>query len=295
MRKSLKLLPLAAILVLLTAVLFGCGGGSGGGGAQGKIVGIEPGAGIMSATEKAVEEYGLDYQLQDSSSAAMAASLQKAINNKEWIVVTGWTPHWKFAKWDLKYLDDPKKVYGGEEHVATIVRTGLKDDMPEVYAMLDNFYWTPADMEAVMLDIQDGMTPDEAADQWIRDNQEEVNKWIPEQQAAEKGTVTLGYVEWDSEVASTHVVKNVLEDMGYEVNAVSVDAGIMWTSIGTGEYDAIVSAWLPGTHGDYYNKVKDKVVNLGPNLEGARIGLVVPAYVTIDSIEELNDVKDKFQ
>lgn len=68
--------------------------------------------------------------------------------------------------------------------------------MPEVYAMLDNFYWTPADMEAVMLDIQDGMTPDEAADQWIRDNQEEVNKWIPEQQAAEKGTVTLGYVEW---------------------------------------------------------------------------------------------------
>lgn len=99
----------------------------------------------------------------------------------------------------------------------------------------------------------------------------------------------------DSEVASTHVVKNVLEDMGYEVNAVSVDAGIMWTSIGTGEYDAIVSAWLPGTHGDYYNKVKDKVVNLGPNLEGARIGLVVPAYVTIDSIEELNDVKDKFQ
>ncbi|WP_347487914.1 glycine betaine ABC transporter substrate-binding protein [Desulfoscipio sp. XC116] len=294
MRKSFKLLPLAAALVLLTAVLFGCGGG-GGGGTQGKIVGIEPGAGIMSATEKAVEEYGLDYQLQDSSSAAMAASLQKAINNKEWIVVTGWTPHWKFAKWDLKYLDDPKKVYGGEEHVATIVRTGLKDDMPEVYAMLDNFYWTPADMEAVMLDIQDGMTPDEAADQWIRDNQEEVNKWIPEQQAAEKGTVTLGYVEWDSEVASTHVVKNVLEDMGYEVNAVSVDAGIMWTSIGTGEYDAIVSAWLPGTHGDYYNKVKDKVVNLGPNLEGARIGLVVPAYVTIDSIEELNDVKDKFQ
>lgn len=108
MRKSFKLLPLAAALVLLTAVLFGCGGG-GGGGTQGKIVGIEPGAGIMSATEKAVEEYGLDYQLQDSSSAAMAASLQKAINNKEWIVVTGWTPHWKFAKWDLKYLDDPKK------------------------------------------------------------------------------------------------------------------------------------------------------------------------------------------
>lgn len=187
MRKVFKVLPLAAVLVLLTAVLFGCGGGDGGGDVQGKIVGIEPGAGIMSATEAAIEEYGLDYQLQDSSSAAMAASLKKAIDNEEWIVVTGWTPHWKFAQWDLKYLDDPKEVYGGEEHIATIARTGLASDNPEVHEMLDKFYWAPADMEAVMLDIQDGMTPDEAADKWIQDNQDRVNEWLPAQEAAEKG------------------------------------------------------------------------------------------------------------
>ncbi|TYO97390.1 glycine betaine ABC transporter substrate-binding protein [Desulfallas thermosapovorans] len=293
MRRFFKVMPLAVVLVLLTSVLFGCGGG--GGDAKGKIVGIEPGAGIMSATEAAIEQYGLDFQLQDSSSAAMAASLKRAIDNEEWIVVTGWTPHWKFAQWDLKYLDDPKGVYGGEEEIATIARTGLKDDMPEVYEILDKFYWAPADMEAVMLDIQGGMTPDEAAEKWIENNQDKVNAWLPEQEAAEKGKVTLGYVEWDSEIASTHLVKNVLEKAGYQVEPVAVDAGVMWTGIANGDFDAIVSAWLPLTHGDYYAKVKDNVDNLGPNLEGAKIGLVVPTYVTIDSIEELNDVKDKFQ
>ena len=293
MRKLCKVLPLATVLVLLTAVLFGCGGG--GGDVQGKIVGIEPGAGVMSATEAAIAEYGLDYQLQDSGRAAMTASLKKAIANEEWIVVTGWTPHWKFAQWDLKYLDDPKGVYGGAEEITTIARLGLKEDMPEVYEFLDKFNWTPADMEAVMLAMQDEMTPDEAAGKWIQDNRDKVNAWLPEQEDAEKGKVTLGYVEWDSEIASTHVVKNVLEEMGYEVEPVSVDAGIMWTGIANGDFDAIVSAWLPLTHGDYYDKVKDDVDNLGANLEGAKIGLVVPTYVTIDSIEEMNEVKDKFK
>jgi ABC-type proline/glycine betaine transport system substrate-binding protein len=52
---------------------------------------------------------------------------------------------------------------------------------------------------------------------------------------------------------------------------------------------AIFTAWLPVTHGEYMKQVGDKVEDLGPNYEGARIGLVVPAYVDINSIEELNN------
>ncbi|MBO8136593.1 MAG: glycine betaine ABC transporter substrate-binding protein [Desulfotomaculum sp.] len=146
---------------------------------DGKIIGIEPGAGIMSATENAIQEYGLDFELVDSSSAAMAASLKKAINDNEWIVVTGWTPHWKFAKFDLKYLDDPKGVYGGEEHIATVVRKGLKEDNEELYKFLDNFKWTPEDMQAVMLKIEEGMSPEEAAKEWVENNSDKVEKWLP--------------------------------------------------------------------------------------------------------------------
>lgn len=81
----------------------------------------------------------------------MTAALGNAIQNNENIVVTSWTPHWMFARWDLKYLDDPKEVYGGAEQIHTITRKGLKEDLPEAYAILSNFNWTPEDMGEVML------------------------------------------------------------------------------------------------------------------------------------------------
>lgn len=145
---------------------------------QGKIIGIEPGAGIMKATEQAIQDYNLELELLSSSSAGMAAALKKAEDNGDWIVITGWTPHWKFAKWDLKYLEDPKGVYGAEEFIHTIVRKGLKEEKPEVYDILDKFNWTASDMEAVMLDIEGGMDPAEAAAKWVEANQEKVKEWI---------------------------------------------------------------------------------------------------------------------
>ena len=63
----------------------------------------------MSKTEQVIEDYKLtDLELMESSGAMMTAVLQDKINKKEWVAVTGWTPHWKFGKWDLKYLKDPK-------------------------------------------------------------------------------------------------------------------------------------------------------------------------------------------
>jgi glycine betaine/proline transport system substrate-binding protein len=143
------------------------------------ITGIEPGAGIMTATAKAIEQYGLkDWKLLESSSAAMAKVLQDAYAKEEPIIVTGWTPHWMFAKMDLKYLDDPKGIYGGDEQIHTLVRLGLKDDQPEAYKFLDQFEWTPADMEAVMVDINGGMSEEEASKKWVENNADKVSKWI---------------------------------------------------------------------------------------------------------------------
>lgn len=148
---------------------------------DGKIIGIDPGAGIMSKTEAVLEDYELDnFKLVSGSGATMTAALKDAIDNNEWIAVTGWTPHWKFAKWDLKYLDDPKGTYGGEEAIHTIVRTGLMADMPEVHTFLNNFEWTPEEMAEVMVWNQEkGADPYENAKRWIEENPEKVEKWLP--------------------------------------------------------------------------------------------------------------------
>ena len=148
---------------------------------DGKIIGIDPGAGLMSKSEKAMKAYGLDkLELMGGSGATMAAALADAIKNKKWIVVTGWTPHWMFARWKLKYLKDPKNIFGGEEEIHTIVRKGLKKDKPEVYYVLDHFNWTPKDMAEVMVwNTKKGANPYKNAQRWVKENPDKVNKWLP--------------------------------------------------------------------------------------------------------------------
>ncbi|HLR81437.1 MAG TPA: glycine betaine ABC transporter substrate-binding protein [Bacillota bacterium] len=254
-----------------------------------EITGIEPGAGVFKASEKAVEEYDLEgWEVQASSSGAMATALGEAIDNEEPIIVTGWSPHWKFAKYDLKYLEDPKGVFGEEEIIGTMVREGLEEDMPNAYKLLDQFAWTTDDMESVMLDIQDGVSPEDAAASWVEENEDKVAEWTEGVDEVDGEEIELVYVEWDSEVASTHVVAKVLEDLGFKVTATPLDNAVMWQAVANGEADGMVSAWLPATHGDLYEQYKDQVVDLGENLEGAKIGLVVPEYMDIDSIEDLD-------
>jgi len=144
-----------------------------------QIIGIEPGAGVMMTTEAAMDAYGLtDWTLVESSSAAMASELLKAYQEERPIIVTGWTPHWKFAKMELKYLEDPLGVYGGDEQIHTIVRKGLEQDHPDAYQFLDRFFWTPDDMAQVMVDIQEGMDAEEAARKWIEANGDKVDAWV---------------------------------------------------------------------------------------------------------------------
>jgi len=148
---------------------------------DGKIIGIEPGAGVMAWTEHAIDAYGLDYELVASSAAGMAAELRSSINNEEWIVVTGWSPHWKFGRWDLKFLDDPKGAYGEADDIVTLARLGLAEDDPKAYGILERFQWTAEDIASVMTDIESGMPEDEAAKKWVDANPEKVAAWIGEQ------------------------------------------------------------------------------------------------------------------
>ncbi|RFU69495.1 glycine betaine ABC transporter substrate-binding protein [Bacillus sp. V59.32b] len=253
-----------------------------------EITGIDPGAGLMKATEKAMKDYKLsDWTLREGSSTAMTAELQKAYEDKEPIIITGWTPHWMYQKYDLKYLEDPKGSYGEDENIHTVVRKGFEEETPGAYKVLDQFYWEPSDMEEVMVDTQEGMDPKDAAKKWIKSHSKEVQQWT---KGAEKGNgqeIVLVYVAWESEIASTNVISEALEQYGYKVDMKQVEAGPMFAGIADGSADAMVAAWLPTTHADYLERYKDDLVDLGANLEGTKLGLSVPEYMDINSIEDL--------
>ncbi len=147
---------------------------------DGEIIGIDPGAGIMSTTETAIDNYSLDYELVASSSAGMSAELKNSIADEEWVVVTLWSPHWTFNSFDLKYLDDPNGIYGEADHVETLARVGLAEDDPELYEIIGRFQWTHDDIQSVMSDLAAGISEEEAAQKWVDANPEKVNEWIGE-------------------------------------------------------------------------------------------------------------------
>ena len=252
------------------------------------ITGIEPGAGLTGQAINTLEEYeNLEgWKLEESSTAGMMGSLDTAIKNEEPIIVTGWNPHWKFSAYDLKYLEDPKGTFGGSENINTIVRKGLEEDMPNAYKILDRFYWEPQDMEAVMFDAQE-VSFEEAANNWIQENQDKVAHWTEGVEKVDGKEIELVSTPWDSERASSEVMKAVLEQQGFKVKVTPVDPAIMFEAIANGEGDATLAPWLPSTHASFYEKHKENVVDLGENLTGTRNGLVVPEYMDIDSIEDL--------
>ncbi len=282
--------------VLGAALLAGCSDNSSASGdksvgdqVQHQIIGIDPGAGIMKQAAQVLTDYELkDWKLVEGSGAAMAAALDKAYKDKKPIIVTGWTPHWMFAKYELKYLEDPKGTFGKDEEIRTIVRKGLKDAHPSAYAVLDRFEWTAEDMAVVMSAIVDGKKPEEAAADWVKNNAAKVDAWTKDLAKEDGKKLTLAYVAWDSEIASTNVVRQVLQErLGMKAEMLQVEAGPMWAGVADGSADAMVAAWLPTTHQDYLDKYKDKVEDLGVNLKGTKLGLVVPSYMEIGSIEDL--------
>lgn len=254
-----------------------------------EVVGIEPGSGTMTIAQETIDAYDLDMKLTASSEPAMLTELESAISKEEAIVVTLWQPHWMFTKHDLKFLEDPKKTLGEAENIHTMVRKGLADDKPEAYALLDNFYWEVEDMNDVMSQFaeNDDVEPRDAAKNWIEENPDKVAAWTEGIEKVDGEEIELAYVNWDTELSSTNVVALVLEDLGYEVTLTALDMGIAFETLSLGDIDGMLIAWLPVGAASYKEQYDDKVDDLGPSLEGAQQGFVVPAYMDIDSIEEL--------
>jgi glycine betaine/proline transport system substrate-binding protein len=146
----------------------------------GEIIGIDSGAGIMKATEKAIADYGLDYKILPGSGPTMTAALKKAIDAKKPIVVTGWKPHWMFARWDLKVLEDPKGVYGTAENIHIVARKDLSKDMPEVANFLKSFKMSEKELGDLMGAIEDkGGEPLDVAKAWAKEHTDLIKGWVP--------------------------------------------------------------------------------------------------------------------
>jgi glycine betaine/proline transport system substrate-binding protein len=144
-----------------------------------RIVGIEPGSETMKVLESTVVPgYGLDgFKVESSSTPAMLASLEDAIAEEKPIVVTLWRPHWAFAKYPIKALEDPDELFGGVGVIQTASTKGFGDDHPEAADFLSRFSLTSDQLGELELTIQEEGDPDKGAAKWLEANQDLVDEW----------------------------------------------------------------------------------------------------------------------
>ncbi|MFF2022674.1 ABC transporter permease/substrate binding protein [Streptomyces sp. NPDC058171] len=151
---------------------------------DGRIIGIEPSAGMMGLLkEDVLGAYGLDgeYEVVDGSTPAMLAELKRAYAKKEPIAVTLWSPHWAYSDYDLKKLADPKDSWGEGDGVHTLSRDGFTADHPEAGRWLKDFTMTEEQLTSLEADIQKaGKGKEQAAVRgWLDERPDLLDTWAP--------------------------------------------------------------------------------------------------------------------
>lgn len=145
---------------------------------EGNIVGFDPGAGTMEVTEQLIKDYDLNYILQSSSEPAMLAEIGEAVKEERPIVAPLWSPHWIFSEYDLKFLDDPKEVYGGVEKIHHATRQGFADDHPEVKEWLKNWKMNDQQIGELINSVENSEEPIDGARKWVEENQDLIGEWV---------------------------------------------------------------------------------------------------------------------
>lgn len=143
----------------------------------GKIIGIEPGSGLMRDTANAVKAYDLKLQLVEGSTAGMTAALKSAIDRKDWIAVTLWEPSWMTQKFDVKWLKDPKSIFPPPQSYYWIGQKGFVEAHPEAREIIASIYVPLADITAINGAVKDGKSMDDAIADWIKSHADLIKRW----------------------------------------------------------------------------------------------------------------------
>ncbi|TIQ22536.1 MAG: glycine betaine ABC transporter substrate-binding protein [Mesorhizobium sp.] len=143
----------------------------------GKIVGIEPGSGLMRDTANSVKEYDLKLQLIEGSTAAMTAALKSAVDRQEWIAVTIWEPSWMMQKYDVKFLKDPMGIFPPPQSYYWIGQEGFSAENPHAREVIASVYVPLADITTINAAVNEGKSMDEAVAAWIEAHADLLKRW----------------------------------------------------------------------------------------------------------------------
>lgn len=101
------------------------------------VYGIDPGSRLNALAKRALEDYDLaGFALVEKSEEFMLGHLRAAMEQARPVVVAAWSPHAMFGEFNLKFLQDPRGVFGEPGEIVTVVRSRFADDFENLTAFL---------------------------------------------------------------------------------------------------------------------------------------------------------------
>jgi glycine betaine/proline transport system substrate-binding protein len=160
-------------------------------GDSGQFLAADPS--FVQFDETIIENLGLDFEVvQSGSEAAQLTAVETAIEQEEPVLFYFYTPHWMHDQYDLTMVELPEYEEGCEEpedertcgYPEDVLFKAVNADMPEEspvsYDFLSNFQmeneWQD---EITFLIDEEGMSAEDAAAQWIEENEDAWQAWLP--------------------------------------------------------------------------------------------------------------------
>ncbi len=147
---------------------------------------------FVTNDEALVENLGLNFEVVFAGSeAALIQAFRKAEENQEFLIGYFYEPQWFLSEVPLVKVDLPPYEEGCDADPATIAcdyppyplnkvaSTEFMNSGSPAADLVQNFTWTNDDQNSVAKAIaEDGMAPEDAAQQWIDDNPDKVDAWL---------------------------------------------------------------------------------------------------------------------
>lgn len=150
------------------------------------IIGIDEGAGVMQKARQAIDKYKLPAELLNRTEDEMIRHLEDSIKRRKEIVITGWEPHWIFARYEVKFLEDPDAVFGRRENIYTIGHIGIDGKHPRAVRFFERMQLTGNQLNRLVYQVLLNEDPRQGVKNWINENEYIVNQWIKNLQPERK-------------------------------------------------------------------------------------------------------------
>ena len=179
---------------------------------DGTLNGIESGAAINGQMQNTLELYDMDdaFSVSAASGPANWQALESAIEEERPIAVAAWKPHWKWNRFDIKYVagattGDNVDIWGQPEDIFTIVGDDFIEKFPrEVVCFLQEFEANDEQIGTLMTAFNErgDMSKEETAAQWIENNQDDVEQWMKQAEECANSGEELEYLPDDATYSS---------------------------------------------------------------------------------------------